>query len=83
MTNPYSPRKELENVLTEYDWIIKVIPNKELNTEQKAYQKLEEVFKELTELKSDHLEKVLNQLDNLLDSFAQVVEFNEATEEES
>ena len=63
--------------------IMSTTTTKELNTEQKAYQKLEEVFEELTELKSDHLEKVLNQLDNLLDSFAQVVEFNEATEEES
>ncbi len=62
--------------------IMSTTTTKELNTEQKAYQKLEEVFKDLTELKSDHLEKVLNQLDNLLDSFAQVVEFNEATEEE-
>ena len=64
----------------------KIMPTtttKELNTEQKAYQKLEEVFKDLTELKSDHLEKVLNQLDNLIDRFAQVVECNEAKEEES
>ena len=64
----------------------KIMPTtttKELNTEQKAYQKLEEVFKDLTELKSDHLEKVLNQLDNLIDRFAQVVEFTEAKEEES